>query len=252
MLAIELGSIAVDVQRARAYVLAHGSLLDQARLAGILGAAGPDRSLVKEVEARQNTDGGFPPAGEPDGPSSLDETCAMLAQLKDMPPLAGSPMASRALSFLRRMQQPGGSWNEALPEAAYVTARSTFTLVTMDREHLDPVMRGAAWLQHAIASEGEAQAQTLAFFWATWVKLHGSRTAQGDQAFTQLVQRDVAAADLAVWLSCALEVGAGGPYLVPLAQGLVRLASLQGPHGEWLTVDDTLRALRVLRGYNVI
>jgi hypothetical protein len=258
MQAIELGTIAVDVQRARAYVLAHGSLREQARLAGIFGASGPDRALVKEIEVLQNADGGFPPLGEPDGPSSMDATCAMLAQLKDMPPLAGSPMASRAISCLRRSQQPDGSWREGsavdkrAQSSEYVTAFSTYTLVTMDREHLDPVMRGLSWLRQAMVSEGEPQARTLALFWATWVKLHGPRTVEGDSAFAQLSQRNLTAPELALWLSCALEVGAGGPYLVTLAQGLVYLASMQGPEGAWLAVDATLSALRVLRGYNVV
>ena len=264
---MQLPSLHVDGERARAFVLAHGGSREQARLEGILNGSRPDKETVKALEAVQNPDGGFPLFQQPGNPSSIDTTCYILAQVKDMPPLAGSPMASRAVSFLRRSQQPDGSWQESSEVAAispfwtakddpaataYVTANATYTILTLAPDHMDPISRAARWLRHNVNAEARF-AQTLALTWAVRCRL-------GDidrDLFARLEQRSLDASDLAWWLSCALEVGAGGPFLLPLVQQLGKLAALQRPDGAWpaeegFETESTLMALRVFRGYGVL
>ncbi|MDB4894196.1 MAG: hypothetical protein JWN15_458 [Firmicutes bacterium] len=257
----------VDGERARAFVLAHAGSRDQARLAGIFAGARPEREVVKALEALQNPDGGFPLVQQPGNPSSIDTTCYMLSVLKDMPPLAGSPMASRAVAFLRRNQQPDGSWRES-PEVAtmspfwtaqsdpkataYVTANATYTIFTLAPEHMDPIGRAVRWLREAVNAD-DAYTQTLALAWAVLYRLDGPNR----ELFAQLEQRNLDAPALGWWLTCALEVGAGGPFLLPLAQQLDKLALRQRADGAWpaeegFETESTLTALRVFRGYGVL
>jgi hypothetical protein len=268
---VQLPSLFVDGERARAFVLAHAGSTDQARLEGIFTGARPEREVVKALEALQNPDGGFPLLQRPGNPSSIDTTCYMLSVLKDMPPLAGSPMASRAVAFLRRNQQADGSWRES-PEVvalspfwtaqddpkatAYVTANATYTILTLEPDHMDPIGRAAKQLRLMLIA-GDAYAQTLAMAWAVLYRLDGPANEPCPSAFVQLEQRDLTAPELGWWLSCALEVGAGGPFLLPLAQQLGKLALLQRPDGAWpaeegFETESTLTALRVFRGYGAL
>ncbi len=259
----------VDVDRARAYVLAHGGSRDQARLDGIFGAPRPDRDVVKALESLQNPDGGFPLRQEPGAPSGVDTTCYILAQLKDLPPLAGSPMASRALAFLRRSQNPAGHWEESAAvkeraprwaagdpaSTAYLTANAAYTLLTMEPDHMDPVARGAAWLRKELEDGAGGQYMlTLALAAAVFYKLGLPEVAAAHES---LSGRQMDAGELAWWLSCALEAGVGGRYLLPVARQLADLAALQQPDGSWpaeegFAVESTLMALRVFRGYGVV
>lgn len=273
MIHLDLGSVRVDAEGARAYVLAHGGERERTRLSGIFGVSAPPREVVRSLEVLQNRDGGFP-AGQAAGqPSAVESTCFVLEQLKEMAPLAGSPMASRAVSFLRRSQQADGSWQES-PEvqplappwsraaepgsAAYLTALATYAIFTLDASHLDPVVRAAGWLRRALVREGvEPYSQTLALFWAVWLKLHGADSTEATWSFEQLLHRDLQAPVLAWWLSCAHAVGAGGRCLVPLARQIARLSEMQRADGAWpaeagLDVESTLQALRVLKGYGIL
>lgn len=268
---MQLPSLIVDGERARAFVLAHAGSTDQARLEGIFAGARPEREVVKALEALQNPDGGFPLVQQPGNPSSIDTTCYMLSVLKDMPPLAGSPMASRAVAFLRRNQQADGSWRES-PEVvalspfwtaqddpkatAYVTANATYTILTLEPDHMDPIGRAARWLRRAV-SVADAFNQTLLLTWAVLYRLDGALANPTRAAFAQLEQRPLDAPELGWWLSCALEVGAGGPLLLPLAQQLGKLALRQRADGAWpaeegFETESTLTALRVFRGYGVL
>ncbi|HEY3365846.1 MAG TPA: prenyltransferase/squalene oxidase repeat-containing protein [Symbiobacteriaceae bacterium] len=262
MALVELPAIKVDEEGARAFVLAHGGPLDRARVAGVFGAVGPDRDVVRSLEARQNPDGHFGTDSSPDGPGegsgSLAATADMLALLKDLPPLAGSPMASRALAFLRRRQRVDGAWAE-LPEAPAgdpaLTARVAYTLLTMEPESINPVARGSAWLRTALSAEsagGRASALTLARAWGVWYKILGPRSHEPLWVLDQLRRRELDPAELVGWLNCALEMDAGGRLLLPLAKDLARLAGLQQADGAWPGgVEPTLAALRVLRGYGI-
>ncbi|HYG57820.1 MAG TPA: hypothetical protein VD902_07095 [Symbiobacteriaceae bacterium] len=270
---IELAPIRVDAERARAFVLARATAREKARLQGIMGTSGPDRAVVKEIEALQNADGGFPAQGTPGGPSSVDATCFLLHQLKDMPPLPGSPMASRAIAYLRRVQLAGGSWQES-PEAAalagpwarpdnpaaaaYLTALATYHILMLEPEHSDPLRRAMAWLRRDLAGDrGPLPVQTLSLTWGIACRMLGQEAAESRWCFQQLSAAHMSPDELVWFLLAGLEAGAGGRYLLPLSERLAVLGAMQGEDGAWpgeegLALEATLTALRVFRGYGVI
>jgi hypothetical protein len=242
--------------------------LPAARLAGILDGARPAKAVVKALEALQNADGGFPVRLEPGAPSAIDATCFILNQLQDLPPLPGSPMASRAVSFLRRAQARDGYWTEPEPlrEAlspwvqgeggtGYLTANATFTLLMLDPSHRDPINWGLRWLSRHLENEG-TYAQTRFLTWAAAWRHEGPYSTLATKAWEGLKPTldQLDAGDLAWLLSAALAAGVGGRYLLPIADLVNRLASLQEPDGGWpgddpSRIETTLQALRVLHGY---
>lgn len=244
--------LAVDVDKARAFVLAQGTARDAARLAGLFGRTQPEREVVKELERLQNPDGGFPLRQQPGGPSSVDATCCVLAQLRDLPPLAGSPMAARAVAFLRRSQAVDGSWTEA---GAYLTARAAYTLVVMEPTHIDPIVRAAKWLR---ASGPDLQAHSPALYLAAavWRRVLGPDASEPSSAYEGLAGRELSATELAGWLTTFVELGLDARWLPLVLRLLERLAALQQPDGSWPAdeggaVEATLQALRVFRGFAV-
>lgn len=252
----------IDLDGARAFVLAHSDDLAQARLAGVR----PPKEVVKALEAVQRADGGFPrgwasPNGPAaDAPSSLDATCFLLDQLRDLPPLTGSPMATRALSFLRRAQHQEGYWaEEGAPwlagEAgtAYLTANVTFTLATLDPSNRDPVNWGLRWLADRLGEGPFIQTRYLT--WAAAYRHEGPDSALAAKAWSALDLEQLGTDDLGWLLSAALYAGVGGRYLPAIARLLDRLASLQQADGGWPGEMDrtasTLLALRVLRSFGL-
>lgn len=262
----------IDLEGARAFVLAHSDELGKARLAGILEGARPPKEVVKALEGVQRADGGFPhgwAAASPasDAPSSIDATCFLLDQLRDLPPLTGSPMASRALAYLRRMQNRDGSWSEegapwlaGEEGTAYLTANCTFTLLTLDPTNRDPINWGLNWLARY---EGPCGLQPSFLTWAA-ACLHaglGSDLAvrywqRTEEALAQPGSEGAPAAEDLDWLlAAALVAGIGGRYLVPLARLIQTLAARQQADGGWPggdRIQSTLLALRVLRGFALI
>lgn len=246
-------------------------------MAGILSGERPGREVARALEALQNPDGGFPARQEQGAPSAIDTTCYLLSQLADLPPLGGSPMADRALAFLRRSQGRDGSWQES-PEAdalvgpwaragapgaqSYLTALAALTLAVMSPSHRDPIDRAAGWLSRAVdggaeGGAGEIYPQTLAMLTAAlWWQSPGDPLIE--RVYGRLRATGPDAGLLAWWLSGALRVGVGGRFVVPLAEDLAALAALQQPDGSWgamdggLPVETTIQALRVLRGYRLI
>lgn len=230
--------------------------------------------MVREFEALQNPDGGFPARQEPGAPSDIDPTCCALWQLGDLPPLGGSPMADRALAFLRRSQGTDGTWRE-VPEAehlvepgargeapgsgAYLTAGAALCLAAMSPGHRDPVDRALVWLRREVGdgSAGALYPQTLAMLAALlWWQDPGDGLIE--PVLHRLGATEPDAGLLAWWLSGALQVSFGGRFVVRLAGNLAALAALQQPDGAWpaadgqMQVETTIQALRVLRGYRLI
>jgi len=228
---------------------------------------------VEELERLQNPDGGFPLMDRPGGPSSVDATCYILSQLRDLPPLAGSPMASRAVAFLRRSQGVDGSWEES-PEAAaasppwaqaadpraraYLTAVAAYTLQVMDPAHADPIARASDWLRAALAGGPErAYSQTLFLAAAVWGRHLEPGAPERDRAYDLLERRELAAPELAWWLTTFVELGLEARYLALVLRQLRRLAGMQREDGGWpaeegLAVESTLTALRVFRGFGLV
>lgn len=266
---------AVHVDRARAFVLAHGGAREQARLDGIFGRSEPERSVVRALEQLQNPDGGFPLFQEPGAPSAIDTTCYLLTHLKDIPPLGGSPMASRALAFLRRTQRTDGSWVEppAVQERSpfwakgeeplavgYLTANATYMLMTMEPEHMDPIARGSRWLRMELGRNGQgehAYAQTLFLAAAVWSKMVGPNSNEKGWAYDLLSRRELEASTLAWWLTTVMETGLEARTFSLVLKQLQQLAALQQADGSWpaeegFPVEATLTALRVFRGFRLV
>ncbi|MFZ5817246.1 MAG: prenyltransferase/squalene oxidase repeat-containing protein [Bacillota bacterium] len=270
-----LPALAVDAEGARAYVLAHGGARERARLEGIFGRGEPDRAAVRELELLQNPDGGFPLMQEAGRPSSIDTTCYLLAQMKDIPPLAGSPMASRALAFLRRTQEPDGSWVESPAVAAlspiraggddpraraYLTALASYNLLTLEPEHQDPITRGSRWLRMELGRFGEGEKafhQTLFLAAAVWSKVVGPNASEKAWAYDLLSHRELEPPTLAWWLATVAEIGVEARYFGLVLRMLNRLAAMQREDGsfpaeEGFALESTLTALRVFRGFRLI
>lgn len=245
---------AADAERAREFVLAHGKARHRARVEGIFGRPEPDRAVVRELEGLQNPDGGFPLRQEAGAPSDAAETCRILAELKDMPPLRGSPMASRAVAYLRRCQRQDGSWECDLD----VTAAATFALLSLDPDHRDPILRGSRWLRRELGGEGalrRAGSQALCLAAAVWWGTLGSGAGDADRAWAELAGRELTAAEIAGWLSLPLETGLPAGHVLQAVEMLHRLAALQQPDGSWPgddPVETTIAALRVFRGFGIV
>lgn len=307
----------VDVARARAFVLAHGGAVDVARMEGILGRTEPDRAVVRALERLQNSDGGFPVAavargagaalgttaagghhegqdtiasggragarGAADsGASSIAVTCQVLAHLRDIPPLAGSPMASRAVAFLRRSQSVDGSWSAAQEgvDPALLTASAAYTLAVLEPDHPDPIVRAARWLRRTladgagdtraegtehsreggpgrVAALGSGSDRSAALFRAAAVWGHSGDAAAQDSAYALLEQRDLTAPEIAGWLATFVELGLAARHFALAFRLLGRLAGLQQTDGSWpvgegSAVEATLAALRVFRGFRLV
>lgn len=102
--------MAININRGRAFVQEHGSLLERARLAALLDGVRPT-SVPPELHALQNPDGGFPYQLQAGKPSTLNHTTLVLEWLADFG-LGNDPVAGGARAFLRARQTYGGIWRE--------------------------------------------------------------------------------------------------------------------------------------------
>jgi hypothetical protein len=176
----------VDFDHAVAFVRAHGSELDCARLDRLLGE---DVLLSPRQEARflagQREDGGWPPPWAREY-SSLDATCFRLAQGEGLGIGFLEPAFAHAAAFLRTCQREDGSWeeDEALAEVApswvkpgeqdarlYLSANCGWLLANATLHGIfvttdEAPQRAGAYLKRYLTPDGElpsfAQTQWLA------------------------------------------------------------------------------------------
>jgi hypothetical protein len=163
--------MAIDIARARAFVEARGTPLEQARLLGLLD---PQRlstappPAVAEFLALQNQDGGFPFDLVAGRPSALSTTAYALYWLHDLRLHEGAE-AQRAIEFLADRQLPRGIWRERAelqafnpplwsdPETTaadvYTTALCAGTLAVLSDDEL-PVDLAVNWLHKQQARDG--------------------------------------------------------------------------------------------------
>jgi len=248
-------TLRVSLGAARDYVLAHANPVECLRLENILGTGPASREVAQHYEVLQNLDGGFGAKFDQGAPSSLSETLQALGWLRGLPPLSGSPMATRAVSYVRRNQDTDGSWGGNLE----LTARSGFLLVTLDPSHLDPVSRADRWLRGRCDDQGLGRWSNgvLGMASALWYRLHGVQSPLVGVTYQEVSRRTLDSLGLAEWLLGALEVGVGGRFVMPLAGMLTRLVGLQHQDGSWSgdgagSVETTLQALRACRGYDLV
>jgi hypothetical protein len=199
----------IDRERARATVLARGTAQQVASVTALLDGAPVPDDVRRELEEAQHEDGGFP--HRRGGPSSVRGTCYALAAMRALPPLGGSPMATRALSFVRRTQEPDGSWAEG--EAA--TAEACFTLALMAPEQPQPAELAARWL--GARPLPPAAAVTAAC--GLWV-LH----ARGLAPAPPPPDLPAGGPELARAVLCCVEAEAGGAWHLTVAGSLLQLA----------------------------
>ena len=100
-----------------AFVQAHGTPVEQARLAYLLDSIPPTPEIIASVFADQHSDGGWPPFWAPDY-VSLDATCYRLAQAEPFGLILTTPSGHRALDFIAHRQQADGHWQENPPSNA--------------------------------------------------------------------------------------------------------------------------------------
>jgi hypothetical protein len=117
--------MAVDVDRAVAFVRIHGDEFDRARLDAVLEEGSLlSREQKQRFLAGQRADGGWP-AFWASNYSSLDATCFRLAQGEGLGIGPWYPAFVQAVAFLRAHQRQDGSWeeDEAVRELAPPWAR---------------------------------------------------------------------------------------------------------------------------------
>ncbi len=100
----------VDIDAAIGYVVAHGDLVERARLSWLRTRATPPQSVLDRIEQGQLPAGGWPASGDMAVPS-VDATCFRLAELDDLGAEHG-PAGRRALTWLGSVQRQDGSWEE--------------------------------------------------------------------------------------------------------------------------------------------
>lgn len=215
----------IDTERVRAAVLAQGTPVQIAQMQALLMEQPAPKEIARALMAPQQADGGFP--GPDGGASDLLATCSVLAEMRALPPLGGSPAASRALSFLRRTQGPDGSW----AGDPVVTAEALFALALMDPTHQQPARLAAGWL---VGEEVEGVSAVLRAA-ALW--LLGARPGRplpdwalgrlGSRAVDQILLPPLphSGPDLAVALARCGEAALGGKWHRPLQEGLGALAA---------------------------
>ena len=267
-----------DWRRTIAWVDQNGNETERARLRGLLGRSRPDARIVRTLEARQNSDGGFPSDLVQGRPSSIDTTAMVLRWMQDLRML-GSALAQRAVTFLFTSQRPDGSWDEPpgllkygppprlLPGdprvQAFCTAVAAYWLALLGHRSDYAVSRAMAYLRPRQAADG----RFLGFLQTTWVAAALFRFVEGPGAAAAARAIEALAAvrterwqagALAGMLNASAESGVASH--VPLVrQGLQRLWSLAEPDGSWPSEDGefyrvevTLRSLRALLFYGAV
>ncbi len=100
----------VDIDAAIGYVVAHGDLVERARLSWLRTRATPPQPILDRIQHGQLPLGGWPASGDSLIPS-VDATCFRLAELDDLG-AEHSPAGRRALDWLAGAQRPDGTWEE--------------------------------------------------------------------------------------------------------------------------------------------
>ena len=156
----------------------HGSPIERARLAVLLGGTAP-HDVPPELAALQNPDGGFPYDLQTGRPSTLNHTTLALQWLRDLE-LGESEPANGAYAFILSRQTRRGIWREA-PEIlafnpplwmdaesvagdVYTTALCAGALLDHENAAL-AVDRALAWLQTQQGRDGLLEGFKLHASW---------------------------------------------------------------------------------------
>ncbi len=160
--------MALDLERARDYVATHGSDMEKARLAVLLGKPAEPPQAFLDL---QQDDGGFPYDWIAGAPRSLQHTATSLRWLHDLG-LDDHAVTAKAVAFLVNAQKSRGIWRESDdlrrydlplwmdPDATaadvYTTASCASALVPFPEGSL-ALDRAQAWLQSQQGRDGLLQ-----------------------------------------------------------------------------------------------
>lgn len=159
--------MAIDIDRARAFIDSNGTVIERARLRALLDDDMPDE-IPDELRALQNSDGGFPVGLVVGRPSALSPTVNVLSWLRDLD-LVDTDEAQRAITYIVDRQTPRGIWRESSevmqfdpppwmdPESTagdiYTTALCASTIVLLSDDEL-PGDLAVNWLQTQQGRDG--------------------------------------------------------------------------------------------------
>jgi hypothetical protein len=269
-------TVVVDIDAAIGYVIAHGDLVERARLAFLRKGQTPPPHIIERIAAGQTATGGWPASG--DGTiASVDATCFRLNELDDLGGLHGKAV-DRALTWLAAAQRSDGTWQEdeslaaeappwampGDPEATlYLTSVAGFWLSVAEVEahpHHEGPARFASTLAGAAAfvvSQLRPDGTWPSFLAAGW---HAAGLLHEMQYFyesarVQLVLgdrlADMAPADVASMAATLRRVNLGDDWLLQSARK--RLGESQRTDGGWDSAEgpifDVNTTLTVLRAY---
>lgn len=258
----------LDLDQARAFVEAHGSTLERARLHGLLGDAPAE--LPAELRALQNDDGGFAIGQITGQPSALSPTAYVLSWLRDLQ-LSESPEAQRGLAYIQSRQTKRGIWRESPnvqayspppwmdPESpaadVYTTALCASTLVVLGGDELAADL-AVTWLQTQQSRDG-----LLSGFKAhsSWLALPAFATVLGQETratrrlvagLGELLAPDWSAGMLAWMLQSLLDAGYSRRTRV-VERAWSQLVAAQQPDGSFLVDEDDDPLQAVLQAIDV-
>ena len=100
----------VDLEAAVGFVVAHGDVVERARLSYLRSGGRPYRDVLEKAESGDLPGGGWP-ALATSAVASIDATCFRFAELADLGALT-RPVAQRAMAWLASVQHPDGWWQE--------------------------------------------------------------------------------------------------------------------------------------------
>ncbi len=261
--------MSANLAQAIAYIRAHGTPLELARLHITLGEQAAIEAARQQVAALQNPDGGWPYLQQEGQPSSLAATHHTLTWLAELG-LRHDPLAQRGLDFLLATQQPDGSWHEneqiaALhpprwmsPEnplaTAYLTADSAYHLAVGRSPDLEAVAHACNYLYQLELEE--QYPHTIWIMGALFTIAEGaqSEVAQTAHAYLEVRLDTHWDASALAWLLNTY-FNAGISSATPLlARARALLEEKQRPDGSFasddgdaFTLDVTIQAVRALQ-----
>jgi Prenyltransferase and squalene oxidase repeat len=265
----------VDVDRAVAFVRAHGDEFDRARLDALLEEGSLLwREQKQRFLAGQRADGGWP-AFWASTYSSLDATCFRLAQGEGLGIGRWYPAFVQAVAFLRSRQQEDGSWEEdevvrelaplwarpgELAPRLYLTPNCGWWLANVTLRGIfvstdEAAQPAGTYLEQHLAEDGSLLSFLHAHWLAggLWIRLGRADLAHRVLDYLATRMSDSVPASSLAWILTTLAPLGVSPDHPLIRRATTLLLSQQRADGRWASEDgperdpyvtvETLRAL---------